>query len=64
MWGALVKLGGAVLATLGIDWAVNEYSDYQAAQAEAKQDAKEAKLGKLLVIGAALFFGYKLLVRK
>lgn len=61
MWGTLAKLGGAILATIGIDWAVGEYKENQAV---AAQDAKEAKLGKALLIGAALYFGYKLMTKK
>lgn len=64
MWGALVKLGGAVLATLGIDYAVDAYKENQAANAEAAQNAKEATWGKYVLVGAALFFGYKLLTKK
>ena len=61
MWGALAKLGGAILATIGIDYAVDAYKENQA---EAAQDAKEQKIGKIILVGAALFFGYKLLTRK
>lgn len=58
MWGALAKLGGAILATIGIDFAVDSYKENKKEEAA---DAKEAKLGKILVAGAALFFGYQLL---
>ena len=61
MWGALAKLGGAILATVGIDWAVGAYQD---SQAEAAQDAREQKFGKYILIAAALFFGYKLISKK
>lgn len=61
MWGALAKLGGAILATVGIDYAVDAYKENQA---EAAQDAREVKLGKYILMGAALFFGYKLLTKK
>lgn len=64
MWGALVKLGAAVLATIGIDMAVDSYQEYSAAQKEAAMDAKEAKAGKIILVAAALFFGYKLLTKK
>lgn len=64
MWKVLAKLGAAVLATVGIDMAVDSYQDYSAQQAEAAQDAKEAKMGKIILAAAALFFGYKLLTKK
>ena len=61
MWGALAKLGGLVLTTIGIDYAVDSYREKSAEEA---QDAKEANIGKYVVLAAALFFGYKLLTRK
>lgn len=64
MWGALAKLGGAILATLGLDYAVDTYKEYSASQQEAALDAKEAGYGKYIVIAAALFFGYKMLTKK
>ncbi|MBO6290589.1 MAG: hypothetical protein J6N45_09780 [Alphaproteobacteria bacterium] len=60
MWGALAKLGGAILATVGIDYAVDSYKENQAA---AAADEKDAKIGKILVGAAALFVGYQLLKR-
>lgn len=64
MWGAIAKLGGALLAGLGIDWAVDTYKENQAANAVAAQDAQEANWGKYILVAAALFFGYKLLTKK
>lgn len=64
MWGAILKFGGALLAGLGLDYAVDAYKDNQAANAEAAQNAQEANWGKYIVIAAALFFGYKLLTKK
>ncbi len=61
MWGALVKLGGAILATVGLDYAVDSYKSNKA---EAQADANEAKIGKIIIAAAALFFGYKLITRK
>lgn len=61
MLGAFAKLGGLLLTTFGIDYAVNTYKDKTAA---AAADTREANIGKVLLIAAALFFGYKLLVRK
>ncbi|MBQ8671607.1 MAG: hypothetical protein IJ525_03695 [Alphaproteobacteria bacterium] len=61
MWGALAKLGGAILATIGIDYAVDSYKE---SKAEEVQDAKEATFGKYVILAAALFFGYKLLTKK
>lgn len=61
MWGTLAKLGGLVLTTIGLDYAVDSYKEKSAAEA---QDAKEANIGKYVVLAAALFFGYKLLTRK
>ncbi len=61
MWGALAKLGGAILATVGIDFAVDAYNNNQA---EKAQDEREQKIGKIIIMAAALFFGYKLLTKK
>ena len=61
MFGAIAKLGGAILATLGIDYAVGAYKD---SQAQAAQDEREQKIGKIIIMAAALFFGYKLLTKK
>lgn len=60
MWGALAKLGGAILATVGLDYAVDSYKE---SQAQAKADENEAKMGKVLLGAAALFLGYQLLKR-
>ena len=61
MWGALAKIGGAILATVGLDYAVDAYTSNKAEEA---QDTKEAMIGKYVVLAAALFFGYKLLTKK
>ncbi len=61
MWGALVKIGGLILSTVGINYAVDAYNDKTAA---AAADAKDAKIGKFLMLGVVLFVGYKLLTKK
>lgn len=58
MWGFLAKLGGSLLAGLGVE---SLYSSYTEARAEAvEQDAadKRKKFGKLLLMGAAAFVAY------
>lgn len=61
MWGALAKLGGLVLTTFGINYAVDAYNDKTATE---QADAKDANVGKFVLMAAALFFGYKLLTKK
>ena len=61
MWGALAKIGGLVLSTIGINYAVSSYQEKTAAEA---QDAKEANVGKFILLGAILFIGYKLVTKK
>jgi len=60
MWGALAKLGAAILATVGIDYAVDSYKD---SQATAAADAKDAKVGQIIIGAAALFVAYTLFKR-
>lgn len=60
MWGALIKLGGAILATVGLDYAVDNYKENQA-QAAAQQ--RDAKVGQALIGISALYVGYLLLKR-
>lgn len=61
MWGALAKIGGLVLSTIGINYAVESYQEKTATEA---QDAKEANVGKFILLGAILFIGYKLVTKK
>ena len=61
MWGILAKVGGTILTGLGLDWAINSYSENQAA---AEQQAKNINIGKLIVGGAAIYIGYLLLKGK
>ena len=61
MWGALAKIGGLLLSTIGINYAVNAYNDKTAAEAA---DAKDANVGKYIMFAAVLFVGYKLLTKK
>ncbi len=58
MWGALAKVGGTVLAGLGIDWAIGSY---QESAAEAAQREKNQQIGKGIVGAAAIYLGYLLL---
>lgn len=64
MWGAIAKIGGALLATLGLDYAVDSYNEYSTAQKEAALDSREAKWGKFILMGIAAIVGYKLLTKK
>ena len=61
MWGALAKIGGLILSTIGINYAVSSYQEKQAAE---EQDAKEATIGKYLLAAVVLFVGYKLVTKK
>ena len=61
MWGALAKIGGLILSTVGINYAVDAYNDKTAA---AAADAKDANIGKYIMLAAVLFVGYKLLTKK
>lgn len=58
MWGALAKIGGAVLTGLGVDWAIRSYNESQAA---AEQQQKNINTGKVIVGAAAIYLGYLLL---
>lgn len=58
MWGFLAKLGGSILAGLGIE---SIYSSYTEAKADAVEQAaadKRKKFGKLLLIGAVAVVAY------
>ena len=61
MWGALAKIGGLILSTVGINYAVSAYQDKSAEEAA---DAKDANIGKYLLLGVILFVGYKLVTKK
>ncbi len=61
MWGTFLKLGGSLLAGLGIDWAWDSYQDSQAAAAEQAQMNKQANWGKWILITAAVLAGYSML---
>lgn len=61
MWGALAKVGGAILAGLGVDWAVSAVQDSQAAAAENAQMQRQAKWGKFILFGVVAYLGYRLL---
>ena len=58
MWGALAKIGGAVLTGLGVDWAISSYNESQAA---AEQQQKNINTGKVIGGAAAIYLGYLLL---
>ena len=58
MWGALAKIGGAVLTGLGVDWAISSYNESQVA---AEQQQKNINTGKVIVGAAAIYLGYLLL---
>lgn len=58
MWGAFAKIGGAILTTLGVDWAINSY---QQSAAEAEQQQKNIQTGKAIVGIAAIYLGFLLL---
>lgn len=55
MWGALAKVGGTILAGLGLDWALNSYEENQAQQ---EQQAKNINIGKVIVGASAIYLGY------
>ena len=59
MWGALAKIGGAVLTGLGVDWAISSYNESQAAAEQQQQ--KNINTGKVIVGAAAIYLGYLLL---
>lgn len=60
MWGFLAKLGGSLLAGLGVE---SIYSSYTEARTEAVEQAaadKRKKFGKLLLIGAIAVVAYSM----
>ena len=58
MWGALAKIGGLVLGSLGVDWAIGAYKENAAAQAQQEENIQ---VGKVFVGAAVLYLGYLLL---
>lgn len=58
MWGALAKIGGLVLGSLGVDWAISSYKENAAQQAQQEENIQ---VGKVVVGAAALYLGYLLL---
>lgn len=58
MWSILAKLGGTVLAGLGIDWAYDTYKENSAA---AAQQQENIKVGKVIAGAAVVYLGYILL---
>lgn len=61
MWGALAKIGGAILGTLGLNYAVDSYNEYSAEQKQAEQNAK---IGKVILAAVVVFVGYKIITKK
>lgn len=61
MWGTILKIGGSLLAGLGIDWAYDSYQQSQAEAAEQAQMNKQANWGKWILITAAVCMGYSML---
>ncbi|MBP3687016.1 MAG: hypothetical protein J6J35_01475 [Alphaproteobacteria bacterium] len=61
MWGTFLKLGGSLLAGLGIDWAWDSYQESQATAVEQAQMNKQANWGKWILISAAVLAGYSML---
>lgn len=61
MWGTLLKVGGSILAAVGLDWAVDSYKENEAAKAEAAQMEKQAKWGKFILIGALVMVAYSMM---
>lgn len=60
MWAGLAKVGGLVLGSLGIDWAIDAYKENAAQQAQAEENKQ---VGKVIVGAAVLYLGYVLLKR-
>ncbi len=58
MWGAIAKVGGTILAGLGLDWALNSYEENQTA---AAQQSKNINIGKFIVGASAIYLGYVML---
>lgn len=58
MWGALAKIGGLVLGSLGVDWAVSSYKENAAEQAQAE---KNQQIGKAIIGAAGVYLAYLLL---
>lgn len=61
MWGTILKVGGSILAGLGLDWAYDSYQESQQQAAEEAQMNKQANWGKWILISAAVVLGYSLL---
>lgn len=58
MWGALAKVGGLVLGSLGIDWAIDSYKQNQTQQA---QQAENIQVGKVIAGAGVIYLAYLLL---
>lgn len=64
MWGTLAKIGGSILAGLGIDWAYETVKENQTAKLEQAQMDKQAKWGKYILIATVIFVGYYAMGKK
>jgi len=58
MWGAIAKIGGTILAGLGVEWAVNSYTENKQL---TEQQQKNIQIGKIIVGVAAIYLGFILL---
>lgn len=58
MWAGLAKIGGLVLGSLGIDYAIGAYKENAAAQAQAEENKQ---VGKVILGAAVLYLGFILL---
>ena len=58
MFGALAKLGGAVVTALGIDWGISAYKENAAQQAQQEENIQ---VGKVILGVAVLYLGYVVL---
>jgi len=61
MWATIAKVGGSLLAGLGIDWAWDSYTENKK---ESEQMKKQANWGKWLLIGACVVYGFSLMKKK
>ncbi len=61
MWGIITKVGGSILAGLGLDWAWDSYKESQAQAQENAQMEKQANWGKYILIALIVGVSYKLL---
>ena len=58
MWAGLAKIGGLILGSLGIDYAIDSYKENAAAQAQAE---KNQKIGQVILGAAGIYLAYLLL---